>query len=121
MVLAVCDRQESGQMNWCAVRAGLQCLIDRRYSVRLISARLATGPSVLTGGRLFFPRTIAFPIVEKSCKMERMAGRQNKKKQPPLHPCLSAFAQLAAKTDAWEIFCNLMEVGLAGKDFRYGR
>jgi hypothetical protein len=52
--------------------------------------------------------------------MERMAGRQDKKKQPPLHPCLSAFAQLAAKTDAWEIFCVLMEVGIAGKDFRYG-
>jgi hypothetical protein len=52
--------------------------------------------------------------------MERMAGRQDKKKQPPLHPCLSAFAQLAAKTDAWEIFCDLMEVGFAGKDFRYG-
>ena len=61
-----------------------------------------------------------FPTVEKVCKMERMAGRQNKKKQPPLHPCLSAFAQLAAKTDAWEIFCDLMEVGSAGKDFRYG-
>jgi hypothetical protein len=61
-----------------------------------------------------------FPAVEKVDIMKRMAGRQNKKKQPPLHPCLSAFAQLAAKTDAWEIFCVLMEVGIAGKDFRYG-
>jgi hypothetical protein len=63
---------------------------------------------------------VLFPTVEKVDIMKRMAGRQNKKKQPPLHPCLSAFAQLAAKTDAWEIFCVLMEVGIAGKDFRYG-
>lgn len=71
--------------------------------------------------RIGFLVSMLFPTVEKVHIMERMAGRQNKKKQPPLHPCLSAFAQLAAKTDAWEIFCDLMEVGFAGKDFRNGR
>jgi hypothetical protein len=29
-VLAICDLQESGQMNWCAVRAGMHNPIDRR-------------------------------------------------------------------------------------------
>jgi hypothetical protein len=51
--------------------------------------------------------------------MLNMAGRQNKTKQHFPLPCLRASAQLAAKTEAGSIFCILMEVGIAGKEFRY--
>jgi hypothetical protein len=65
--------------------------------------------------------SMIFPTVEKVHTMERMAARQNKTKLFPSVPCLSAFAQLAGKTGPGDFFCVLMEVGIAGKDFRYGR
>jgi hypothetical protein len=63
---------------------------------------------------------VLFPTVEKVDIMERMAARQNKTKLFPSVPCLGAFAQLAGKTGSRDFFCILMEVGIAGKDFRYG-
>jgi hypothetical protein len=93
-------------------------LIDRWYCVRLISARLATGPSVLTGGRLFFPRTIVFPTVEKVCKMVACGWYPNITKQSPA--VLSwRFANGYQPSTAGG-FCISMEVGSARKGLRNG-